>query len=351
MYPDIESSVNQISNHFKRQNKQLKEIPNDIPSHVTSISLRDNEIEILRVNAFKNLRKLESIDLVGNSIREIQEGAFMCLPEKIFDLDLSFNRLKKLQAKMWKGLKKVESLEIRNNALTEISHESFGPDFEVELVLSLMDNWIKSLAPDTFDSFKSVFNGLLVELNDNNLEWVPCFHDKACVKDGRLRGISLKLSGNPLRCQPYTCWTGFNCNTCTGHGKTFSCGSVTEDINSCHVNESLLDDFLFCCGSSKPQPNATCLSKYGTSEPFSEAVHVVMPEEFDKNITKEIIDRNHDDVCEMSFKAAIKAGKNTTRKIKTNLSISQITENTGTRNIMEQLDILIISFIIYNLKF
>ena len=73
-------------------NKNLNDVPTDIPSNETRLNLAKIKITVLSKNAFVNLNQLEILGLKTNDIETIVTGAFSGLV-KLKSLDLSNNKL------------------------------------------------------------------------------------------------------------------------------------------------------------------------------------------------------------------------------------------------------------------
>ncbi|XP_077975639.1 uncharacterized protein LOC120335738 isoform X2 [Styela clava] len=115
--------------------KDLRMIPPDIPIMARKLSLRNNNIDELRTNIFKNSGALEELDLSGNSIVEIPNGAFFGL-ENLNDLDLSENLLQRIPTLAFKSLKSIKSIKLRQNPIDQILSWDF---IQVRTTLEKLD--------------------------------------------------------------------------------------------------------------------------------------------------------------------------------------------------------------------
>ena len=119
-----------------RSNRNLAEVPIDIPPNVINVdlsgnqlttlssesfpqelkwetlNLTNNRITIIRRAAFVNLNQLKDLSLKGNEISEIENGAFQNLTQ-LKTLTLNGNPLREIRGDMWQGLGGLVVLRIR----------------------------------------------------------------------------------------------------------------------------------------------------------------------------------------------------------------------------------------------
>ncbi|GAB6025016.1 hypothetical protein CHUAL_010127 [Chamberlinius hualienensis] len=130
--------------------RQLKEIPENIPTFATELRLNNNEIDKIKNNGlFQRLTNLKKLDLRSNLINTIEDGAFVGAAS-INDLLLSENHLKKLTAKMFAGLTGLKTLMLRTNKIECVTNDTFVDLVNVRL-LSLYENLIRCIQPGAFD--------------------------------------------------------------------------------------------------------------------------------------------------------------------------------------------------------
>ncbi len=262
--------------------RYLKEVPDNTPADAKHLLLSNNLITTLRAKTFESFGRLVEIDLSSNAMVEIEEGAFIGLPKKIWTLFLYKNKLRRLQAKMWKGLKEIRTLYLMSNELTSLSQDSFGSDLDITYVLSLSRNKIKYVDPNLFQYMPT--GPLSVFLNDNELEWIPCFRDKQLV--GNRLGVYVEH--NPLRCQPHSCWkedpdwvsTTVPDSKYNKH-KGWKNSHCEYDVNITlipvcqQLNTLDLTNTLFCCKAVKTQPSITCMSNTTVSPDIRQSTEVM----------------------------------------------------------------------------
>ena len=116
---------------------ELKSIPTDIPSNVTSVKLNNNLIINVTSGVFSHLSQCKNIHLSYNKLLLIQSGAFTGL-QGLTHLELSKNLITQtINSSMWIGLQYVEYLGLHDNHIPSISPGAFsGLTFLKTLYLS-----------------------------------------------------------------------------------------------------------------------------------------------------------------------------------------------------------------------
>ncbi len=247
--------------------KNFTKIPTDVPVNVTFINLSWNFIQVVNTWAFKTLWKCDSINLMHNFIREIEDSAFQGLPARMHELYLSYNKLRMLRAAMWRGLKYIAVLSIRYNELRLLSFDSFGPEIDI-FSLDFTSNKIVQIAPDTF-SFMGQLSDL--RLRENALQWVPCFSEHMNKTGNDIHSsVDVGLLYNPLKCQPKSCWYESWHETWPWlkGTKPKDC-STLKDADCTHPFQSLKNPWKIgkCCRYIEAKLDANCLKKVkGTEE-------------------------------------------------------------------------------------
>ena len=154
---------------------KLSEISGDIWSdseEVNDLVLKQNQITVVRSNAFLKLRNLESINLLENRISSIEPGAFSGVAYKYFYLGLAWNDLSDLRGDMWNGISSIDTLDLDDNKLTEIRQDMWGDGLSSLDGLYLSNNKITFIHPGAFaplSSLRSLYLGgnLLTEIHCN----------------------------------------------------------------------------------------------------------------------------------------------------------------------------------------
>ncbi|XP_036429984.1 leucine-rich repeat-containing protein 3 [Colossoma macropomum] len=74
--------------------RNLEDIPSDLPHDTVSLLLSSNHITKIPSQAFKELPRLQELDLSRNAIESVDAGAFQGISESLRVLDLSHNHLR-----------------------------------------------------------------------------------------------------------------------------------------------------------------------------------------------------------------------------------------------------------------
>ncbi|XP_019623593.1 PREDICTED: leucine-rich repeat-containing protein 4C-like [Branchiostoma belcheri] len=102
----------------------LTSVPQDLPTTITRLNLRENRITTLSQSDFSRYRSLETLGLDVNDISTINNQAFYHL-SNLISLDLSYNCLTTLRPDMFTGLGNLENLDLRGNDISDIQAGTF----------------------------------------------------------------------------------------------------------------------------------------------------------------------------------------------------------------------------------
>lgn len=152
----------------------LKEIPRNIPTSVSVLDLRYNDIQVVNNNGiFKNYNSLKTIDLSQNKIKKIEKEAFNGAVS-LTELRINDNLLTDLHGVMFSGLPSLKILQIRNNRISCLGNHSFvGLEHLKEI--DLYSNEIGTIDQGSFDYLQDIetLNILSNNLNcDCRLSWM-----------------------------------------------------------------------------------------------------------------------------------------------------------------------------------
>ena len=172
-----------------RDNWGHTKVPTDIPTDVTDLYLRYNEITSLHDCEFCSYIQLQSLHLDGNKISQISSSAFSNTVLKI--LYLSDNQLTAMP-----DLEIIKEticrLDLSNNQITDLDAEVC---FEHMTYLDLGENQIKFISSSAFDNCIALEKLLLKSNQLTTLSKVPL---------DKLQQIS--VTGNPLVCDSRLLW-------------------------------------------------------------------------------------------------------------------------------------------------
>ncbi|PAA85425.1 hypothetical protein BOX15_Mlig016971g3 [Macrostomum lignano] len=192
--------------------KDLSEVPEDIPTNVQELHLENNKITLIRRGTFRRLTQLRRLFLNGNQISRLEEGAFEGL-DNLYSLVLSRNSIRELPRGIFQGLKFLQLLLLDANKLTCIPEDIFHETRNLA-ILSLYKNEIKSIAETTFAPLRSI-QQLTIAGNpfvcDCNLRWLNDFlrehprlasSDNVCDSPDRMARKKLgEVASRKFRCR------------------------------------------------------------------------------------------------------------------------------------------------------
>ncbi|XP_065587221.1 trophoblast glycoprotein [Cyrtonyx montezumae] len=99
-------------------NRNLTEVPPDLPPYVRNLFITGNRLALLPAGALSapRLAELGTLNLSGNHLRAVEAGALAALPA-LRHLDLSNNSLVGLRNVSFQGLVRLQSLNLSDNSL------------------------------------------------------------------------------------------------------------------------------------------------------------------------------------------------------------------------------------------
>ncbi|CAG9788315.1 unnamed protein product [Diatraea saccharalis] len=183
-------------------------------SLVEELTLRDNQIKIMAVNAFSHHARLKTISLDQNNIAEINRNVFVDLPslEQLFltankittihdkafvhlanlkEIEIDKNKIFSLNSETFSGLRNLEKLELSYNNLEVVGDNTFAPLVNLRF-LNLGYNKIQMLD-------EKAFNGLsrlqVLSLENNKLTAL----ENEKVFEGLQSLTSLSLKDNEIK--------------------------------------------------------------------------------------------------------------------------------------------------------
>ena len=203
---------NQVSDAsiYDKRNRNLMEIPGDIPAntlelnlqanqissvvygqinhltHLTTLRLSNNDISMLEVNALNGLSSLHYLYLNGNELTDVTEELFDQLLE-LRTLNLHANKISRINSTTFGTMLRLTYLNLGNNDISEMDINTFYNMTELE-TLSLGGNDLTYIANGTFDRLLKLTN---LDLNYNRIQ-----HIETGVLDDIPRLKHLNLQSN-----------------------------------------------------------------------------------------------------------------------------------------------------------
>lgn len=154
-------------------------------SHLKTLLLETNSIEILTNATFYGAENLQFLDLSQNQIFEIENGTFAHL-SKLKSLKLNQNQIDLLQANIFDGLGSIERLDLSTNLIAVIEDGVFDKLINLKL-LELGFNQLTTLPESILDGLPSLSTLFLASNGLQNINF---------LNSTRLK--MLDLSYNPL---------------------------------------------------------------------------------------------------------------------------------------------------------
>ncbi|CAF0996746.1 unnamed protein product [Adineta ricciae] len=171
------------------KDKELTEIPQNIPDSTVELRLEKNRIIEIPPKAFSYLKRLRRLDLSNNLISIIYPNSFAGL-QSLNSLILYRNNLKMLPSEIFNELNSLQLLLLNANKIVCIRGDTFY-GLEKLSLLSLYDNQLKTLANETFSPLKNLQTLHLARnpfICDCHLRWLNAY----------LRNKQIETSG--VRC-------------------------------------------------------------------------------------------------------------------------------------------------------
>lgn len=130
------------------------------------LNLKFNNIESVEYGSFNSIKSLESLNLGSNLIKNIQPDAFKDL-YNLSNLDLSYNELSEWNPEWISYTDKMWSLDIQGNRLKTLPERAFKNNKKITTI-NLSHNEFVTLDPNTFLGLNSVSD---LYLHDNKIEY------------------------------------------------------------------------------------------------------------------------------------------------------------------------------------
>ncbi|KAI8513684.1 hypothetical protein Bbelb_080080 [Branchiostoma belcheri] len=126
----------------------LTTIPQDLPTSITFLYMEYNNITELRMPDFSRYRNLSSLSLPDNHLFVIRSRAFYHLAN-LTSIDLRWNKLTSLEADTFVGLGGLQALNLDYNNISSIAEGTFSETPRLVHLL-LGSNRLTSISPGSF---------------------------------------------------------------------------------------------------------------------------------------------------------------------------------------------------------
>ncbi|XP_029904391.1 immunoglobulin superfamily containing leucine-rich repeat protein 2-like [Myripristis murdjan] len=153
--PEICSCSDKYERHFADCTfKELPEIPNGLPSNVTTLSLSANRISLITLGSFDNVTRLTSLWMANNEIVSIEEGTLAHLVHLV-NLDISYNKITDFPWEDLQNLTALQLLKMNHNEMVNLPRDAFSNLKDLRS-LRLNNNKFITIAEGTFDGLISL---------------------------------------------------------------------------------------------------------------------------------------------------------------------------------------------------
>ncbi|XP_030759456.1 protein artichoke [Sitophilus oryzae] len=123
-------------------------VDSDMTGKLLRLHIVNGKLNTPPIEALQHLRKLKTLDLHGNQLKDLKRNQFKGLRD-VEVLDLSFNNLTKIDGTHLGDLTKMSWLNISHNSITELTRGAFARN-TVLRVLNMSSNKIKKLDSNSF---------------------------------------------------------------------------------------------------------------------------------------------------------------------------------------------------------
>ncbi|XP_010144940.1 PREDICTED: toll-like receptor 7 [Eurypyga helias] len=244
--------------YLKKLMMNENEISTSINTGMESQSLqilefRGNRLDVLWMDGnsrylsfFKNLTRLEQLDISFNSLGFLPHSVFEAMPPELKILNLTNNQMKSFNWRNLHFLKKLTTLDLSNNLLATVPYELSNCSSTLQ-ELMLRNNRIQRL---TKHFLRGAFNLKHLDLSSNKIQIIK----KSSFPENVINNLKiLLLHGNPFKCNCDAVWFVWWINqtqvtipllstdvTCAGPGAHKGRSMVLLDLYTCELDTSYL---------------------------------------------------------------------------------------------------------------
>lgn len=244
--------------HLKKLMMNENEISTSISTGIESESLqilefRGNRLDVLwrdgtviYLSFFKNLTRLEQLDISFNSLSFLPHDVFEAMPPQLRILNLTNNKMKSFNWGRLQHLKKLETLDLSNNLLATVPRELSNCSSTLRNLM-LRNNRIQHL---TKHFLRGAFSLEHLDLSSNKIQIIK----KSSFPESVINNLrTLLLHNNPFKCNCDAVWFVWWINqtqvtipllatdvTCAGPGAHKGRSLVLLDLYTCELDTSYL---------------------------------------------------------------------------------------------------------------
>ncbi|XP_029000752.1 immunoglobulin superfamily containing leucine-rich repeat protein 2-like [Betta splendens] len=135
-------------------NRDLTEVPKQLPPNVTSVSLAANKILLIPFGSFDHTTQVTSLWMTHNEIICVERGSLAPLV-RLRNLDISYNKVVHFPWEDLENLTSLEVLKMNHNEMTHVSKDAFANLKDLRS-LRLNNNKFVTIAEGTFDALVSL---------------------------------------------------------------------------------------------------------------------------------------------------------------------------------------------------
>ncbi|XDV52694.1 hypothetical protein PO909_021381 [Leuciscus waleckii] len=175
------------SDKYNRQltdcaNKELLEVPEGLPSNVTTLSLTANKIKVLKSKSFINVIQATSLWLAHNEIVTVERDTLAPMIQ-LKNLDISHNKIVHFPWEDLANLTALQLLKMNNNEMVSIPKNAFSNLKDLRSV-RINNNKFTTIVQGTFDALTAMSH---LQIYHNpftcscNLEWLRDWISKSSI--------------------------------------------------------------------------------------------------------------------------------------------------------------------------
>ncbi|CAM4735026.1 unnamed protein product [Leuciscus chuanchicus] len=175
------------SDKYNRQltdcaNKELLEVPEGLPSNVTTLSLTANKIKVLKSKSFINVIQATSLWLAHNEIVTVERDTLAPMIQLKY-LDISHNKIVHFPWEDLANLTALQLLKMSNNEMVSIPKNAFSNLKDLRSV-RINNNKFTTIVQGTFDALTAMSH---LQIFHNpftcscNLEWLRDWISKSSI--------------------------------------------------------------------------------------------------------------------------------------------------------------------------